>query len=247
MSRKLDPPQLVVLQRLGMEASMEECFKSYCDLTPFVERCFTSWQLFAAQHMCQPLTFNQHNYEVLLQQHDATRQELLGQKQRAAKLQRQVELLGEHVQQQQQQQQDNDVAQAAVSTAVQALQASSFQDEELAAGAAELTMTQAALCTAQTTLAAAEQGHAATVQQQQHALQAQQHEQQLERATAAESVTSERAQLTAALAAQTRRVLELGTATLSLQHVASVSEVMHSTSYCKQLHLYFVCIAGTAA
>jgi hypothetical protein len=70
-----------------MEASMEECFTSYCDLTPFVERCFTSWQLFAAQHMCQPLTFNQHNYEVLLQQHDATRQELLGQKQRAAKLQ----------------------------------------------------------------------------------------------------------------------------------------------------------------
>jgi hypothetical protein len=78
-------------------------------------------------------------------------------------------------------------------------------------------MTQAALCTAQTTLAAAEQGHAATLQQQQHALQAQQHEQQLERATAAESVASEHAQLTAALAAQTRRALELGTATLSLQ------------------------------
>eukprot|EP00953_Heterococcus_sp_UTEX-ZZ885_P038679 19856-Heterococcus_DN1.PRE.1 len=90
MSRKLDPPQLVVLQRLGMEASMQECFKAYCELTPFVERCFTSWQQFAALHMCQALTFNQHNYEVLLQRHDATVKELLGQKQRAAELQEEV-------------------------------------------------------------------------------------------------------------------------------------------------------------
>jgi hypothetical protein len=70
-----------------MEASMKECFISYCALTPFVERCFTSWQLFAAQHMCQALTFNQHNYEVLLLQHDATGRELLEQKQRADELQ----------------------------------------------------------------------------------------------------------------------------------------------------------------
>jgi hypothetical protein len=70
-----------------MEASMEECFKSYCDLTPFAERCLTSWQQFSAQHMCQPLTFNKHNYEVLLQQHDVAVRELLGQKQRAVKLQ----------------------------------------------------------------------------------------------------------------------------------------------------------------
>jgi hypothetical protein len=70
-----------------MEASMEECFKSYCDLTPFVERSLTSWQQFSAQHMCQPLTFNKHNYEVLLQQYDATVRKLLEQKRCAVKLQ----------------------------------------------------------------------------------------------------------------------------------------------------------------
>jgi hypothetical protein len=50
-----------------MEASIEKCFKSYCDVTPFVERCLTSWQQFSAQHLCQPLTFNKHNYKALMQ------------------------------------------------------------------------------------------------------------------------------------------------------------------------------------
>jgi hypothetical protein len=70
-----------------MEALIEECFRMYLALMPFVERCLTSWQQFSAQHMCQPLTFNKHNYEVLLQQHDTTVQELLEYKQRADKLQ----------------------------------------------------------------------------------------------------------------------------------------------------------------
>jgi hypothetical protein len=70
-----------------MKAQTDDCFELYCNLTPFAEHSFGSWQQFAAQHLCQPLTFDKHNYKVLLQQHDVTVREMLEQKRRADKLQ----------------------------------------------------------------------------------------------------------------------------------------------------------------
>jgi hypothetical protein len=66
-----------------MNSEIDHLFDQYCTVTPFPERCLTSWQLFAARATRAPLTFHQHNNAALRELYTLVKQELLAQKQRA--------------------------------------------------------------------------------------------------------------------------------------------------------------------